>query len=353
MDEVQNYLRDPIKTEIHKSTYVIPISCLELFIQHVKSNFHSEDEGFLNSMMYTWINTSEKLIKKYEHPRSKFALFEFVLGLWSKTEKCPENILKYTSLFTEVPEITNLENTPIQSFLWMWLSENSLPTRIKDYQKKIDSEELSHWDDNNVGGIFQSRKLSKYGDVNIILVSMDKEKVIIESSTIKNEVKDIFMNMLLELPHIRDNIEIITEKQSMLVNYPFILDEWLRIIEGQIKNDVILLIKDSLRYYYDKEWRISIILSAISMEMILAGIYEKFYDRQVPERRTLGWILTKVKERNIIQDEIIEYIKITNNIRIKSVHRTSHILNEEDAITSFCGIGSLLTYIIDEYNTYN
>ena len=83
--------------------------------------------------------------------------------------------------------------------------------------------------------------------------------------------------------------------------------------------------------------------------MLLVDIYYTFYGREVPEKKPLGWIFNKVKDRNIIQSEIMEYIEKTNGVRIKSVHRTSHLPTEEDAITAFCGIGSLLTYIVDEY----
>ena len=88
--------------------------------------------------------------------------------------------------------------------------------------QKIEDRELYHWDNNDLGGIFQSRKIPDYADTCLVFVNIEDEKVVIETITIKDELNNIFRNMLFELPHIKDNIKESCQKQSTLVIYPFI-----------------------------------------------------------------------------------------------------------------------------------
>lgn len=119
--------------------------------------------------------------------------------------------------------------------------------------------------------------------------------------------------------------------------YPSALIVWLcEVADNPIPSDILQYFLGAVRYYEQKEWRVSIVLSAIAVETILAELYEEIKHEPAPPD-TLGSLFHQVSELTELPAEIKADVGEVNGNRILSVHRSSMNLGDREARSSLLG----------------
>jgi hypothetical protein len=119
--------------------------------------------------------------------------------------------------------------------------------------------------------------------------------------------------------------------------YPCALIVWIcEVADNPIPSDILQYFLGAIRYYEQGEWRISIVLSAIAVETILAELYEE-RKRQPAPPDTLGALFSVVSKTVNFPDEIKADVEEVNRNRISSVHRSSMDLGDREARSSLVG----------------
>ncbi len=109
------------------------------------------------------------------------------------------------------------------------------------------------------------------------------------------------------------------------------------------------LIDKAAFYHILRHWRTSIIFSSISLESLLADLYEESHQKATPERATLGELFEKVRKKVDLPNQIANCITKTNKARISAVHRSHRLtVSEREATDALFGALNLgLWYTVD------
>jgi hypothetical protein len=119
--------------------------------------------------------------------------------------------------------------------------------------------------------------------------------------------------------------------------YPPALIVWLcEVANNPIPKDILQYFLGAVRYYQQGEWRISIVLSAIAVETILAELYEEVKHQPAPPD-TLGSLFSQLLKTTKLPVEVKADVEEVNNNRILSVHRSSMHLGDREARSSLVG----------------
>jgi hypothetical protein len=192
--------------------------------------------------------------------------------------------------------------------------------------------------------IFFGRYQAVVGIRNAISLDFDiKSKVLRLNLYCLNEQGiDAYKEFLESIPIIGKNIKISKVIQKFSSRYcykiyPSALIVWLcEVIDNPIPNDILQYFLGAVNYYAQREVRISIVLSAIAVETIMAELYEEIKHQPAPPG-TLGQLFAQVKKLTQIPDEIKSDVDEVNNNRILSVHRSSAHLGDQEARFSLMG----------------
>lgn len=112
----------------------------------------------------------------------------------------------------------------------------------------------------------------------------------------------IFKSFLSSIPTFGNEIKMTEECKRHSASYvyqlyPAVAALWVDCFSHyQLSEDIIDLLKASLDYFYQREWRTSIVLSAISVEAVLAEIYEEAFHHEAPPI-PLGELKTKIIQK--------------------------------------------------------
>jgi hypothetical protein len=109
-----------------------------------------------------------------------------------------------------------------------------------------------------------------------------------------------------------------------------------QVSDNPIPRDILQFFLGAIRYYEQAEWRISIVLSAIAVETILAELYEENKHQAAPPD-TLGTLFSIVSKTVRFPDEVKLDVEEVNRNRISSVHRSSMDLGDREARASLVG----------------
>jgi len=98
-----------------------------------------------------------------------------------------------------------------------------------------------------------------------------------------------------------------------------------------------------IRCILSEEWRTSIVLSAISIESVLADLYEENYKVPAPDT-PLGDLFTRIQTKISFPSEIIRAVEMTNNARIAAVHRSHFPVSDREAINALFGATNFILW---------
>jgi len=191
--------------------------------------------------------------------------------------------------------------------------------------------------------IFDSRILPEVKDV----VSVEKERInekqwLFDVVTIKKNGLSVFKKSLKSIPTIKEQMKILKERQHFSQRYvfrpyPLAVQLWLKDEASvTVPQDLKRFLEGAIQYFFSSEWRMSIVLSAIAVESILADLYEEKNKKSAPDT-PLGDLFRQVKEKIDFPSEIIRAIQITNDARISAVHRSRFPVSDREAINALFG----------------
>ena len=191
--------------------------------------------------------------------------------------------------------------------------------------------------------IFNSRIIPEVKDV----VSVEKERInekqwLFDVVTIKKNGLSVFKKTLKSIPTIKEQMKILKERQHFSQRYvfrpyPLAVQLWLKDEASvTVPQDLKRFLEGAIQYFFSSEWRMSIVLSAIAVESILADLYEEKNKKPAPDT-PLGDLFRQVKEKIDFPSEIIRAIQITNDARISAVHRSRFPVSDREAINALFG----------------
>ena len=338
MEKIIKFLKNPQNQGLHVHNYKIKLSKIAEFIDHVNEKYgiqnFSQRGGDGNQLIKTFIERGTKTIK-YRDKQLSQRLNEALILILIKEDK-PE-IGDYYSISNE--KIESQRSTPaINSSIGFWRMQRVLtpfPTTRS--------------------GLMDSMLFPEHFDVLYIdfRLSKDEESMLIEFVSLNEIGFKMFNDLILCLPILNDSFEKVSQRKTYCEKYIFkiydlVVQLWITLEDKFIFNDNIEnFLTASIKYYSEEEWITSIILSSISVESILAELYEDEYKRNAPDV-ALGKLLTHVEKKIKFPADLRKKLQALNKARIASVHRSENPVSDKDTIISMMGITCLLIWYFDK-----
>jgi hypothetical protein len=107
-------------------------------------------------------------------------------------------------------------------------------------------------------------------------------------------------------------------------------------VNESIPREILEYFDGSIRYWERSEWRISVILSAIAVESLLAEIYEEYYHEIAPSD-PLGALRDRIEKKHKLPPKTRKDVDLVNRGRISAVHRSSMQVGEQEARNALMG----------------
>lgn len=203
--------------------------------------------------------------------------------------------------------------------------------------------------------IFGSRIMREINDV----VSIEKKHVkeakwLFDVVTIKKSGLSAFRKVLQDIPPLKKRMKILKERSQFSTRYafrpyPLAIRLWLQDSRSiAVPPDLESFLQGGIRYFFSSEFRTSIVLSAITVESVLADLYEEKIREPAPDT-PLGDLFQQVKVKIDFPQEIVNAIEITNKSRIAAVHRSRFPVSDREAINALYGAANFTLWYSSEY----
>jgi len=279
LDYITEYLKNPIKVGVYNCKVQIDLRAFNKLVEYVIKRCEKSEitrvKGHLKldlafSMMDILDKLSFALNELREQEKLPRKVSEFL-------DECMSGRCEKRSLYEEIFG----EEYPIEIIESLILRDHLDVVSI-DLIRPVE-EEL---------------KLRIFGRVD------DLDPLILELTSIKEVGVNLFLQFLDLIPRIGKKVQPTEPIQHTFSSrysfrpYPLAVRLWLQ-KDGQISvpRDLHDFIDKASVYHLSKEWRTSIVLSAISVESLLADLYEDSYHEPSPEKATLGELYENVKKK--------------------------------------------------------
>ena len=169
-----------------------------------------------------------------------------------------------------------------------------------------------------------------------------RDNLVLDMVSLKENALDEYERLLASLPGVENRIKRLTRGKKHGSNhvyraYALSAHLWLASEEsGLVPESVLTFLGPCLSYYDTGQWRTSVVLSAISVEYILSEMFEETFKSTAPDI-PLGQLYEKVKVKKGFPEDIDAWIRRTNEIRTKAVHRSAWFASERDALDALIG----------------
>jgi hypothetical protein len=308
-EDVTQFLCDPVRTGAYCARLVIPYAqILELW-------------NFLDS------KAKEKHRKlQVEKPRNDRGYFRFMrdAGYASFTDEELDDLLNFLVKLKDIcpSEVKN------------WAGYGNVVIYPEYFQKKeLPSRE---------GVFFFPPQIYNENSNDALSISSDnlaQPDFVADLASLKPEAIVKFKSFIFSVPSFQSNVYF-KEKgkkhsQRYVQNlYPAVAALWVDVMACQfINRETIDMLGGVLDYIDKKEWRMSIILSAIATETILAEIYEEIFHKDAPPA-PIGTLIKEINDRKNFPADAMKMLRTINGLRKASVHRSTISLSRRDAIVA-------------------
>lgn len=308
------YIKDPMKTGVFNCQISFNFSKITEIFDFLMENITDRYEK-------SRIKREFAVFKKKDYFSLKDIRKTFSELVWEMQglDNAPDPIDKYLSLLEEDEGI---------QLLWINPNVDILSsTKLEIINDSISLDIIEPFDD----------------ELNVLDDEFD-ENVLIDVTSIKKVGVTSFIDFIKSLPGIGESL--IIHKKPIKTHssrytfrtYPCAIKLWLatKAIKT-VPSDLHDFLNDATKYCNEKEWRTSIVLSAITTESLLADIYEDSFHDYAPNKATLGILFESTKSKIDYPEKIMEAITLVNNARISAVHRSRHPVSEREAINSLYG----------------
>jgi hypothetical protein len=222
----------------------------------------------------------------------------------------------------------------------------SCPKPIVDWNQKLSARSPGFWTESDLRVNVVDADL---GDVLSTTLTSSERELAIDAFCLNGKLLDEYEQFIKSIPGIGSDFSIVSKKARhsaaySLSVYPLATSLWLRTDAPRHAPDALLkFVSGALNYIWRREWRTSVVLSAITVEFILAEIFEEEHRRPAPES-PLGDLYDKVKQKHRFPDDVAKAIEETNDVRIRAVHRSTLEASEREAINALKGAVQLTLY---------
>ena len=172
-----------------------------------------------------------------------------------------------------------------------------------------------------------------------------------DAVSVKNGGVTEFLNCIRAIPNLGAKVGVARPIRQTFSSrftfspYPLAVILWLRKVAfSTLPKDMGDFLEAAVRYHRLKEWRTSIVLSAIAVESLLAELYEDQYHRFAPKRATLGDLFNEVNKKNILPSKIKDAILVANEARIAAVHRGRSVVPDIEANNALYGATTFIMW---------
>lgn len=203
--------------------------------------------------------------------------------------------------------------------------------------------------------LFDSRIIPEVNDViSVDKKHVSKEKWLFDIVTIKKDGLSKFNRLLEWIPPIKKQMKSLKQKKQFSARYTFrpyhlATELWLRDAASiVVPPDLKGFLQGAIRYMFSAEWRTSIVLSAITVESMLADIYEEKFKEPAPDT-PLGDLFRQVKGKIDFPQEIVSAIDMTNKSRIAAVHRSRLPVSDREAVYALYGATNFSLWYSSEF----
>ena len=340
MEKIIKYLSNPLQTGVYYGLFTADFSLLGKFIKDVAAATATMYES--EAIDLVEIADSFKDVYHLSNLERIKKNLGRAMNLFFRLKVCPSEITKYvTGYHRAIERAERAENK----------SAKASPTNLFAlYPPHITEGYLKTRRNGTIPfGIFESHILYDIQDVMFIETEETTRRNLLsfEITTIKAKGLLKFYNFLTRIPYIGSTVKELQKRKThssryVFRPYPFAIRLWLSHEKTlSTKKDLKDFIRGSIRYHSEKEWRTSIILSAITVESILADLYEERYKEYAPSV-PLGDLYHKVKEKIDFPAKVREAIEMVNKTRISAVHRSRFPVSDRDATNALYGATTLV-----------
>ena len=325
MERIVKYLSNPLKTGVYYGQFMVDFSAIEQLFRDVAAIAKKH-----KSEWKELIKTADELGKeRYLDLDEIKENFHKAIAYFVPFEECPKEILEYI-----------IGREALAKY------ERKVPKRI--FLRRLRS--LGRIRGRRLLRVLDSRIFEDINDVVVIEPEETNEKVLLlEITTIKEEGLLRFRDFIKRIPHIGDTVKEIRKRKTYSSRhtfspYPLAVRLWLGHEEAiGVPEDLRDFLRGSMRYHSEKEWRTSIVLSAIAVESILADLYEERYKEYAPNV-PLGDLYHKVKDKIEFPSQIIGAIEMVNEARISAVHRSRFPVSDREATNALYGATNFIMW---------
>jgi hypothetical protein len=169
-----------------------------------------------------------------------------------------------------------------------------------------------------------------------------RDNLVFDLVSLKENALDEYERVLMSLPGVENKIKRLTRTKKHGSNYVYrayalSAHLWLASEESVLVPESVLeFLEPCLSYYDTGQWRTSVVFSAISVEYILSEMFEETFKSSAPGI-PLGQLYEKVKAKREFPEDKDVWIRRTNEIRTKAVHRSAWFASERDALDALIG----------------
>ena len=325
MSSLDDYLTDPLKCGVHYIQCTLDCSVLEQLFRHLgglaKEKRMPSDE---------LLRLADEIGRTETVGWDENELQEYLgraISWFSHLDECPKVVYEY--IFGHgIPE--DLPRHVLGSFL-----EHRVLTSGRTYPERWESGIQA-------GRVFESRYFEDIGDVVSIETELSGTNLLLDAISVTEKGISRFRNFVKCIPLIGETCKEIKSRKASSSRYtfrpyPLVVQLWL---DGEtaktIPEDIRDFLHGAVRYHREKEWRTSIVLSAIAVEVILADLYEEEFKEYAPNK-PLGDLYHKLKDKIAFPQNIQKAIEIANDARISAVHRSRFPVSDREATNALFG----------------
>lgn len=161
--------------------------------------------------------------------------------------------------------------------------------------------------------------------------------IVAEVASLTPKSMSIFKSFISAIPCIKSNTIYTDEgkrhsRRFVFDLYPSVAALWVdELAHKSMSRDIIEFLGGALDYLDKREWQMSIILSAISVEVLLADVYEEILRKGAPPA-PIGFLIDEINKKRKFPPEAMRPLKIVNRMRKAAVHRGITSFTKKDAI---------------------
>jgi len=313
LDYVIKYLSNPLKTGVYNSKFTVEFSGLEQLFREIA--------GYAEKSK----RRSTEFIKTADEVRERRLHLAYIV---QKLDEALRELVVFRECPREILEFFGLEH---------------ISKHIEDVAMEIVRRDIIH-------ELYMRRRRSvldscifdEIPDVALVeKTETDRpNELLIDVTTVKEGGMLKFEEFIKSIPHVGKTFNQVSKRRSFSSRYTFqpyalAVKLWLG-HETALPKDLRDFLSGAVRYHFSEEWRTSIVLSAITVESMLADIYEEKFKEYAPNV-PLGELYYKVKDKTDFPPDIARAIEIVNESRIAAVHRSRFPVSDREATNALYG----------------